>query len=388
MKKIAIGLVVFALAVFVAVPAMAASITPYASMRLGTYWTCTEFNDMQPSYTNDDTDSDFNMDLADISRFGAKGEVGDLYGVVELGLRGSKSNATYGLPESKDIPYYNRQVYTRLLYGKWNFGSGTLLVGQDYTPSTYPSAQQAPGIFNVQNGFIGVGCLWDRRWPQIKVTLDNGLYAAVVEPYAELSVSGHEAPPCNALTGGDTDTSWPKMFIGYAYKQEGLYLDLGGGFNRYKYNDNAVGGTFDDDVTAYLVFLKGKWAVGVVDLKFAAHWGENLNDFGILGRYASRAAMQNNDVKDSTSFGGYGQVSYAIDPATISLGVGYANDKNDSIGIGDADERMGYFLNCKLPIADGFTATPEVTYWDGMKNASDLDDPDQWQVGITWQMDF
>jgi hypothetical protein len=49
---------------------------------------------------------------------------------------------------------------------------------------------------------------------------------------------------------------------------------------------------------------------------------------------------------------------------------------------------MGYFVNLKIPIADSFTATPEIGFWDGMENSVGLDDPDHWYVGATFQMDF
>ena len=82
MKKLAIGLLALTLAVVLAAPAMAEGITPYASMRLGTYWTSVDFNDYTNAWTTDNDDSSLMIDIADISRFGAKGQVGDIYGVL------------------------------------------------------------------------------------------------------------------------------------------------------------------------------------------------------------------------------------------------------------------------------------------------------------------
>jgi hypothetical protein len=280
-------------------------------------------------------------------------------------------------------------VYTRLLYGKWDFGSGDLLVGQDYTPITFPSAQQAPGIFNLQNGFISVGCMWDRRWPQVKVSLDNGFTFAAVEAYSGTSVSGIEAPPVGTLAGGDYDVTLPKLFITYEFKREGLYLSPGFGYNSYDYDDTGVGGTFDDDVDSYVIFLKGKWDPGMMAFQFAGHYGENINDFGILGRPAAASGAVNTtgSFEDSTSWGGYLQVAFKVDPTTISLGWGYANDENEAIGP-DEDETMGLFVNCKIPVAETFFVTPEFSYWDGMDDENGDEDADSWHLGITWQMDF
>ena len=95
MKKFSMALLALTLAVLLAAPAMAAGITPYASMRLGTYWVNHDFNDFNPSWTTEDGDSSLMIDIADISRFGAKGQVGDIYGVVELGLVGQENPDEY-----------------------------------------------------------------------------------------------------------------------------------------------------------------------------------------------------------------------------------------------------------------------------------------------------
>jgi len=120
MKKLGITVLAFTLAVLLAAPAMAASITPYASMRLGTYWVDHDFNDYNPSWTDDDDDGSLMIDIADITRFGAKGQVGDLYGVVEIGLVGQENYSEYTWSAYGGD---NNAVYTRLIYGKWDFGS-------------------------------------------------------------------------------------------------------------------------------------------------------------------------------------------------------------------------------------------------------------------------
>lgn len=389
MKKCGICLIALTLAVLLAVPALAAegSITPYASMRLGTFWSHTEYNDAGPVLGEDD-DDDLNIDLADISRFGAKGQVGDISGRVELGLRHSSNAAGYDTAGAASgiasKAHYNRHVYTRLLYGEYKMNGATLLVGQNYTPPTFPSAQQGPGIFNLQNGNIGTGCLWDRRWPQIRVTMDNGLYFVAAEAYAGTSVSGSGAPPLG-LTGGDYDVMLPKMFVGYDFKGEGLYLGPGFGYQTMTLND--VSGV-EEDVDAWVAFLKGKVNLGAVDLQFSVHYGANLNDFGILGRGSSVAVLDaDGDVEDAESYGGYLQASFKVDPATISLGWGYVHDENDAIG-DDADEENNFFINCKIPIADTFFIVPELNYWDGMDDQYGNEDPDKWNVGVLWQMDF
>lgn len=400
MKKIAISILALTLAVLLATPAMAATIEPYGSMRLGTF-----YSSVQSNKAGVDDNNDLNIDMADISRFGARGQVGDIYGVVELGIRGTENAAGYNSAYSSSLgarPWYDNQVYTRLLYGKWDFGSGNLLVGQDYTPSTYPSAQEGPGVFDVQNGFIGVGCMWDWRWPQVKVVMDNGLTFVAAQTFAGNapggfntfnvgSLAGKTITPINQVPGGDYDVTLPKLFVAWDVKREGWYLGPGFGYNTYKYdNTNVAGGTFDDDVTSYIAFLKGSWNPGPVAFRFAAHYGENLGDFGIAGRGAAASAWVDpatGSLEDATCWGGYIQASWKVDPTTITLGWGYSSSENDVVGP-EADELMSIFVNCKVPIAETFFVVPEFSWWDGMDNAKGVEDPDSWHLGLVWQMDF
>lgn len=402
MKKITIGVIALTLAVFLAVPAIAASITPYASMRLGIYWESHDFKDYTPTWTTEDDDCGLMIDIADIARFGAKGQVGDIYGVAELGLVGQENFTGYTWAAYNGD---NNEVYTRLLYGQWKFGGGTLTVGQDYSPVTYPSFQQGPGIFDdkqnvsydLQNGNVGTGCLWDSRIPQIRVNLDNGFYFMIAQVDDLNSATGGLGPP-GATAGGDTDVILPKTVVGYEYKAEGLYLNPGFAYNSYNYDDGVAGG-FDDDITAWILYLHGKLDLGNVALKFTGHYGQNLGDYSISGRSnpydatinVSKAYVNGTSVDDAKCFGGYIQAAIPVDPYTVHLGWAYTSSKNDTTavaGYDENDELMAYFVNCKIPITDNFFACPEFDYYDGMKNANDATDPDHWYLGVTWQMDF
>ena len=379
MKRISIALLALTLAVLLAAPAMAAGITPYGSMRLGTYWTNHDFNDYGPAWTADNDDGGLMIDIATISRFGAKGQATDnIYGAVELGLIGGQNEVEYSTDSLK--------VYTRLLYGKWDFGGGTLTVGQDYTPVTYTSSQQGIGVFDdvnaqsydLQNAFIGTGTLWDSRRPQIRLNLDNGFYVAAIQ--TEDGAAG---------LAGDTDVILPKMVTGFNFKSEGLYLGPGVAFNTYNYDN----GVFDDSITSWFLFMHGKVDLGAAALKFTGHYGENLGDYGISGRNnaygadASRAVVTGDDVENAACFGGWLQAAFALDPGTLTLGWGYSSSENEDVG-DDADALMGVFVNYKIPITDIFSVTPEFDYWDGLDDESGNEDPDHWALGATWQIDF
>ena len=413
MKKFGICLLALTLAVLLAAPAWAASITPYASMRMGIYWHGTDYNydatkGFNPSWTDDDDDGGYFEQIATISRFGAKGQVGDIFGHAELGIMADATDTEYTATGNR--------VYTRLLYGTWAFEGGSLTIGQDYTPVTWTSSQQGPGVFDdnnqqsydMQNAFIGVGCLWDSRRPQVRVNLDNGFYLAVIQT-EDSNEPASLAPPAAPLAiDRDIDVEFPKIALGWDYKAEGIHLRPGFAYNTFNVEEISDRGTFDDDITSWLVHLHGKANVGSTTLKGTVHYGENLWNYGISGRAnpwesevggvnaASAFIDSDGDVEDAECWGGFIEAAIPFDPYTLTLGWGYsssevdANTDNDNDGrlADNADELMGFYVNVKIPITDNFSMTPEFDYWDGMDNSEGEEDPDHWFAGITWQMDF
>ena len=378
MKRIAIGLLVFALAVCFAVPAMA-EFKPYASLRVITGW-----YDYTGNETGGQDDEDLWWELGDFSRFGGKFTIGDLGGHVEFGLKGDGIGGN--------------SAYTRLLYGTWDFGGGNLIVGQDYNPYTFIAAQIAPRdavgtgtgtkrVIDGENYFIGYGCLWDSRQPQVRLEMDCGFYVSLIQPETASSVAGFTIP---AGVGVDEDTTLPKMCVGYEFKGEGFVLNPGFAYNTYELEIDAL--NWEEDIDSYLLYLTGKAGVGQAELQWSLHYGQNLGDFGIWSREDAAYAHidVDGDVEDSDSYGGYVQVAFPLDPATITLGVGYVQSENDVVG-DDEDEQMSYFIQAKIPLADTFWVVPEFSYYDQMENGTDVgpdEEPEAWFLGLMWRMDF
>ena len=356
MKKIGVSLLAVSLVVLFAIPALA-EFDPYGSVRVGVFWSDIEYND--PADTDD---ADFHMPLGDFSNFGAKFKTGDLHGHVQLALEGDEDGNTVAL---------------ELLYGTWDFGGGTLLVGQDHTPYTLVSDQVAPGAegmrYDLDNGFIGYGALWDSYQPQITLNLASGLYVSLIQP--ELG----------GILGTDNDTTIPKVCVGYKHETEGMSINVGGAYNTYE----AELPTGDEDIDSYLLYLGGTAALGMVDLQWNLHYGENLGDFGLIDREAAAMAQLDatGDIEDSDCYGGYLQIAFNVDPATITLGCGYTQSENDVLG-NDEDEQISYFVNAKIPMADTFFVVPEFSYYDMMDNAAGNDEPETWCLGLKCQMDF
>jgi len=148
----------------------------YSSIRYDTFY-ANQKGDKTNS-AGDDSTTQLENTLAGNSRIGAKFTEGNLFAQWEMGLPGSN---------------------TRLAYGKYSFSGGSVLLGQTYNPWTMFSDQAYAG----DNGFIGYGCLYDGRQPQIKLDF-SGFYVALV-------TTKTTAPD----VGGEVYSTIPKIGIGY-----------------------------------------------------------------------------------------------------------------------------------------------------------------------------
>jgi len=146
MRKLVSAIAALAMVATFAMSAAAADWNFYGSARIETF------------YQENGTD-EFSMDQAGNSRIGATVKVSDeLTGRFEYG---SGDNASI-----------------RLLYGEWNFGGGTLTVGQDYTPISLTSGYSQQ-FKNANTGLIGYGMPYAGRVPQLKLTFGNFSIAAI-----------------------------------------------------------------------------------------------------------------------------------------------------------------------------------------------------------------
>jgi len=134
----------------------------------------------------------------------------------------------------------------RLLYGTWNFGAGTLLVGQDYGPYFYlVSGLCGPGGGEC-NG-IGFGSIYSGRNPQLKLIF-GGLQVAIVKPQTTASVNystaaitslttltplNPQVSPVTFNAPGDIDITLPKLEASYTFNLGPAQLFFGGVYNKY-----------------------------------------------------------------------------------------------------------------------------------------------------------
>lgn len=352
-----------------AVPAMA-DMTPYASVRLATF-----YNTNQAAYNvgaaQPDTNTDFDLRNQSNSRFGAKFADGKLAGQVEFGL---------GLGNGGG----NTTVYTRLIYGTYKFDFGTLLVGQAYTPYTVLTEQVA----NDDNGNIGYGALYDGRQAQIKLSLNNGLYVAAIRANGK-AASTATAPADAVGTVAASETYIPKLNVGYEGKAGNFAFGAGVLGQTYKLVLN------DKQVNSLLGYFHGKVVAGPADVGFNVGIGQNLGDMGLSEGLAA-AALATTDVENNLTVSAMATVGYTVSP-TVKLNAGLAymtTDGKTAAGadFAKADNKMAAFVNTNITIAKNFTITPEFTYFDNLDDNSAtnvaMKGAKTYIYGAKWMMNF
>jgi hypothetical protein len=167
MKKIALFTAVFAMVL--GGTALAADWNFYGSARMALWSVSADKDSATNPLTGTSDDyryTDYN--LQDNSRIGAKVAAGDISGRFEFGYFPAVQSASTTVKQA---------VRLRLLYGEWNFGSGSVLVGQDYGPANFAISSQ---IANWDQGLYQYGAP-SNRLPQITFTF-GGFKIGFVQP--------------------------------------------------------------------------------------------------------------------------------------------------------------------------------------------------------------
>ena len=381
MKKSILGAVILGATVALAAPAMALDVTPYGAIRIGTWYTS---NTHYSAVGASQHDSDFSLDLQGDSLVGMRVKEGDFFALAELGAYNPK-NRSGG-------------VELRMLFGDWNFGEGKLRVG--YLPSPYVfRSEQA---FDADGGFNSYGSLYDGRYAQIKVSMNNGFYLAMMKPAPGLTrgvvnsttnVSGSFAnTPYNAtattyaVTSTDYDTYIPKIVAGYE-GQAGT-VKYGGGVagNYYKVTDTiATPANLSANITSLMGFAHTTVDLNPVELKFHLYGGQNLGD--LMSNGAATAGSYYSGGENSYTVGGFGQIGYtASNKVKVYAGVSYETSKND-IYVTD-DNKMAAFANLQYQVTKNVKIVPEVTMLNDLDSSTGTKEPRIYAAGVKWEMAF
>ena len=375
MKKL---LVLIAAAIFVAgsvMPVMAQDKADWGFYGSARMWTAYQWKDDKtpaglfgtPGILGFD-DNELIWDLQGNSRFGANVRFGDVGGRVE-----------YGNFDGGDI------LRLRLIYGTWNFGPGTLLIGQDYTPLFFPISDQC-GFIGGDCGLIFWGTIYSGRIPQIKLTM-GGLKIGLMKPNMVLKPG---------FT--DTDATLPEIEASYTFNLGPAAIMLGGAYKTFD-NRTVVGGVeFDDSVDSWLLNAATRMNFGPLYVNASLAYGQNIGDYGftadILGAVKSAVFVPaTNSFEDADTFLGALVVGFRMtDAMKFEGGIGYVSGDRTVAAIETKQTVMTYYLQMAWSPAKNVFIIPEIGWIDygdlEVTGAADLDLGTSKYAGIKWQINF
>jgi hypothetical protein len=378
MKKL---IIVIAAALFVAgsvLPAVAqdkANWSFYGSARFWTAWNMKDGNTPagllgSPGIPGFD-DDDLTWQMQDNSRIGANVAWGNVGGRFEYG------NSTGGNFES---------IRLRLLYGTWNFGPGTLLIGQDYTPLFFPISDQC-GYIGGDCGLIFWGTVYTGRVPQVKITM-GGLKIGLMNPSTAVKIGG-----------ADVDTTLPELEASYTFNLGPAAIMVGGAYKTYDNRVIVAGAERDYSIDCWLLNAAARFNFGPFYVNASLAYGDNIGDYSLTADISSVVKTSSyvaatDSMEDSENWLAALILGFKLsDEIKFEAGVGYVSgERNLAPGITREDTTMAYYLQMAWSPVKNVFIIPElgmVDYGDSeVTGQPDADQGSASYLGIKWQINF
>ena len=346
MKKVIVAL---AALVLMAGSAHASEWNFYGSARLGTFWSDTD------TISGDDGDTQYSEYLQVNSRIGAKVKVSDeLIGRFEYGASGGDANI-------------------RLLYGEWDFGSGKLLVGQNYTPLCWLWSNQ---VYGHDNDLLAEGAVYSHRAPQLRLTFGSFKIAFLNPDDTVNNDAGYK---------GTTQVIIPAIEVGYTLDLDMVSLDFGAGYSTF---EATVGGN-EEDINSYVLALGAQFDMAGFFMKGDVYYGQNAGNLiwiSVGGDHKMDdgfAEYYSGQFLDNECIGFMLVAGYKIND-TFTVEAGYGFNQTELDGNNDDDESATYYINTTINLASGVFVVPEVGFFDGKETG----DTENFYYGMKWQINF
>ena len=431
MKKLVVLCAAIMLVCF-SVPAMAVDWNFYGSARVRTFYESQDYKKSVLRADQDGIDSDLTSktstlqwDLQGNSRLGANVKAENIKGQFELGLKGDSGG---------DV-----DVGTRRIYGTWNFGSGYLKVGKDYTPvSQFISGQ----VYDVDLGMLGIGTVYGSRIAQLALGFGGFEIALMQAKTGDLDLGGtdlasaasnlldnqydaavargdqQEADDIQFLqdrldaygtSRGTPEQVIPKIEAKYGMSFDAWNFNIRGGYQYYSIKDvpsakYAVQNpdadkikTNDISVTSWLVGADAGFNFGPGYVKAALSYGQNVGNAGwslptndtTSGGYGTWDGDDSVD-KNMTFMGALVGGIKVSDMLSFEGGFGYRQDdpKDAENGLDTKQKAWVGYVQSVIALAPGVYIIPEVGYYDYGNDYLDEKAGSQFYAGGKWQIDF
>jgi hypothetical protein len=323
-------------------------------------------------------DEDIAWQLQDNSRFGVNVAAGNITGQVEMGNDPSGDNF--------------EAIRLRIIKGTWNFGPGSLKVGQDYTPLFFPISDQC-GVIGGDCGLIFWGTLYVGRVPQLTLTM-GGFQFSLMSPAraANGGIPAHNYTANTGFTAVEYDTNLPKIEASYTFNLGPVALFLGGG---YKTHDMVGATDNEESVDSFILTAAVKAAFGPFYINGQIYYAENPGDYGATqDNLFTRAVYWGADLHDVESWAGAIVAGFKItDAMKLEAGIGaISNSLDTAAGVESEQMTVAYYIQFMWSPVKNVFIVPEfglVDYNDLERTGTaDEDLGAGWYLGIKWQINF
>lgn len=288
-----------------------------------------------------------------------------LQGNSRIGARVTVSDRLTGRFE------YGTGVNLRILYGEWDFGPGTLLVGQTYSPLNMIYSSQ---VWWDDTSLLDFGGLYSGRNPMIRLKFGD-FQIALLQP---------ATPGISALTS--TEANLPKIEAKYRFSGTHGFLEIAGGYNSYE----IINGSTSYDIDSYIVALGGSLTFGWIFLKASAWKGRNTGSYQIMNMPMDLPAIDlgTHTVNDNDAYA-YILVAGVKVNETVAVEAGYGYTEAELDVVNSQEEGItSLYFQTRLTLAPGVSVVPEIGLIDWEKNAAGVDQGETLYYGAKWQIDF
>lgn len=259
-----------------------------------------------------------------------------------------------------------------LLYGVWDFGAGSLMVGQNEVPAFLGISGQ---VYDDDRALEGWGEFNPGERAQIRLTF-GAFEIAAVEPDAQVTTTA-------GLDDSLSEVKIPSIQARYTFSGDTLDAGLAGAVSSFDYNDESV--------TSYVALA----SLGVTVNRFrlaAQGWaGQNVGNIAAQDTMGDAedgyAVYQGGRIYDVDGWGAALSAQVVLnDMLAVEAGYGYVDlDYGDTPGLSaSGDKVQTCYLNMPVTLADGVQIVPEI-------GLIDYDDPGQDEItyyGAKWQIEF
>jgi hypothetical protein len=373
MKKLIIIFAALAMVAAFTASAMA-DVSLYGSARFNTY---NVHQDKEWTGTYSDNDTQWRM--GNLSRFGAIFKGDTVSGRFEIDARNGGAGQS-PVDSNTDGASGLGNLRLRLLYGTWNFGSGQLLIGQNYPLYNFAISHIAFTTGGLQN-WGGVAYA-NPRVSQIRFTFGDFKVAFITPD------NKHTATSLGTY-GVDTDTTLPKIEAEYDLKIDPMAFQLVGGWQSF---DGVNATDQSKSVTSWVVAGSGKVHFGPAYVNLALSYRVNGGNYGVWTNVDENATFVNGDFADTKTIGLVGALGYKVsDMITLEASAGYLKADYDNQGSRDDTARAYGFL-AQIHLAPGVLIQPEVLIMDKDKatlaNGTEVEQGKETAIGVWWKIDF